>query len=162
MERKRQRRKAGSISCPLRFAVFLMDVERAYVYFFNDSDEPSFHAASGITRNFQPKPSFHALAYLYMSLSDYRIRRVLLRKADVYAYEYSPTAESKTSVVVAWSPTGDQRNATVEIPTGTVKVIRAQRMPLGPGDAPQIEVMVRSQSISFVVDESPTFIWIEE
>ncbi len=43
------------------FLVFAaMDVGRAYLYFFNDSDEPSFHAASGITRNFEPKPSFHA------------------------------------------------------------------------------------------------------
>ena len=41
-----------------------MDVQRAYLYFFNDSDEPSFHAASGITRNFEPKPSFHAVAHL--------------------------------------------------------------------------------------------------
>jgi hypothetical protein len=37
------------------FLVFAaMDVNRAYLYFFNDADEPSFHASSGITRNFQP------------------------------------------------------------------------------------------------------------
>src|ERR1041385_619478 len=37
-----------------------MDVQRAYMYFFNDADEPSYHAASGLTRNFEPKASFHA------------------------------------------------------------------------------------------------------
>jgi len=32
--------------------------------FFNDKDEPQLHGASGITRNFKPKPSFHAIAIM--------------------------------------------------------------------------------------------------
>src|SRR5690606_26748106 len=31
-----------------------MDLDRAYLYWFNDADTPSFHASSGITRNFEP------------------------------------------------------------------------------------------------------------
>ena len=40
-----------------------MPVERAYIYFFNDEDKPSVHASSGLTRNFKPKPSFHAVSH---------------------------------------------------------------------------------------------------
>ena len=54
-----------------------MPVERAYVYFFNDEDQPSLHASSGITRHFQPKPSFHALAHLQRVLGDYRFQRIV-------------------------------------------------------------------------------------
>jgi len=32
-----------------------MPVERAYLYFFNDEDQPRFHASAGITRHYQPK-----------------------------------------------------------------------------------------------------------
>jgi serine/threonine-protein kinase ATR len=45
-----------------------MDVDRAYLNFFNDKDEPQLHATSGITRNFKPKPSFYAMSHLYRSL----------------------------------------------------------------------------------------------
>ena len=40
------------------------DLDRAYLYFFNDKDEAQLHGASGITRNFKPKPSFYAMAHL--------------------------------------------------------------------------------------------------
>ena len=56
-----------------------MDVKRAYMYFFNDSDEPSYHASSGLTRNFEPKPSFHAAAHLYRSMGEYRFNRVVAK-----------------------------------------------------------------------------------
>ena len=41
-----------------------MGVDRAYVYFFNDSDEPKLHAASGLTRDFVKKTELlrHAVA----------------------------------------------------------------------------------------------------
>ena len=49
------------------FLVFsAMGLDRAYLYFFDDKDAPSFHAASCITRNGKPKPSFHAMAHLTM------------------------------------------------------------------------------------------------
>jgi hypothetical protein len=144
------------------FLVFsAMDVARAYLYFFNDSDEPSFHAASGLTRHFQPKPSFHAMAHLYRSLHDYRLSRVVTKKpGELYVYEY---ANGKRMILVAWSPTGSERTATVHLEIGKRKVVRAERMPLIPGDVPPVEVRVKSEGAAEVVlEESPLYLWLEE
>ena len=53
------------------------DVARAYIYFFDDKDEPQVHGSSGLTRNGPPKPAFHAVAHLQKTLGDYRFRRVV-------------------------------------------------------------------------------------
>jgi len=140
-----------------------MAVDRAYMYFFDDKDEPSFHAASGITRNFQPKPSFHAMAHLYRSLNDYRFSRVIAKKAgELYVYEYVLTGQPKKKVLVAWSPTGSERTATVELPLGQAKLVRAERMPLVPGDVPAVEVPVKGGTATVALEESPLFLWLEE
>src|SRR6185295_11420253 len=117
------------------FMVFsAIAVDRAYLYFFNDSDEPSFHAASGITRNWQPKPSFHAMAHLYRSLGDYRFSRVVQKKdGELYAYEYVHGTNPRQKVLAAWSPTGAGRTAAVEVPVGRGKLVKAERMPLAEG-----------------------------
>jgi len=146
------------------FLVFsAMAVDRAYLYFFNDSDEPSFHAASGITRNFQPKPSFHAMAHLYRSLNDYRFARIVTKKAgELYAYEYVHATEPKKKVLVAWSPTGSERTATVELSLGKAKLVRAERTPLAAGDVPAVAVSVKAGTASVALEESPLFLWLEE
>jgi len=36
-------------------------VGRAYIYYYDDNDEPSVHGASGLTRRFQPKPAYGAV-----------------------------------------------------------------------------------------------------
>ena len=65
------------------------DLDRAYLYFFNDKDEPQLHGASGITRNFKPKPSFYAMAHLYRTLGDYRFARAVAKKeGELYCFEY--------------------------------------------------------------------------
>jgi len=146
------------------FMVFsAMNVDRAYLYFFNDSDEPSFHAASGITRNFQPKPSFHAVGHLYRSLGEYRFATAVAKKpAELYAYQYVHGSDPKKKVLVAWSPTGAERTATVELPLGKAKLVRAERMPLAEGNVPAVEVPVKAGVASLPLDESPLFLWLEE
>lgn len=65
------------------FLVFSsMDVDAAYLYYFDDRDSPIFHGSSGITRNFKPKPSFYALAHLRKTLGDYRFSKVITRKEE--------------------------------------------------------------------------------
>ncbi|HEV7299986.1 MAG TPA: hypothetical protein VGN72_11525 [Tepidisphaeraceae bacterium] len=67
-----------------------MNLDRAYLYWFNDSDAPSFHAASGVTRNMEPKPSYHAMRHLYQSLGDYRFAKAVEKvDDDVYVFEYA-------------------------------------------------------------------------
>jgi hypothetical protein len=146
------------------FMVFsTMAVDRAYMYFFNDSDEPSFHAASGLTRNFQPKPSFHAMAHLYRSLNEYRFSKVVAKKAgELYAVEYVHGAQPKKKVLVAWSPTGSERTATVDLSLGSAKLVRAERMALAAGDVPAVEVPVKSGTAAVALEEGPLFLWLEE
>jgi serine/threonine-protein kinase ATR len=138
-------------------------VDRAYMYFFNDQDEPAFHAASGVTRNFHPKPSFHAMAHLYRTLGDYRLSRVAAsRPGELFVYEYVHGTDAKRKVLVAWSPTGADRKATAEIPLGRGKLLRAQRMPLVEGDGAPVEVPVKAGTASIAVEESPLYLWLQE
>ncbi len=65
------------------FLVFSkLSVARAYIYFFNDDDTPHVHGSSGLTRNFKPKPAFHAVAHLYKTLGDYRFARAIQDQAN--------------------------------------------------------------------------------
>ncbi len=67
-----------------------MPVDRAYIYFFNDKDEPMLHSSSGVTRNFQPKPAYHALAHLQSTLGNYHFSRVVAHTAgEINAYEFT-------------------------------------------------------------------------
>jgi serine/threonine-protein kinase ATR len=72
-----------------------MPVERAYLYFFNDADEPSLHASSGLTRNFQPKPSYHAVSHLLHTLGEFRFSRVV-RGDSVRIHEYRHAGGKKS------------------------------------------------------------------
>jgi serine/threonine-protein kinase ATR len=140
-----------------------MGVDRAYMYFFNDQDEPSFHAASGITRNFKPKPSFYAMGHLYRSLGEYRFHRAVLQKAgEVYAYEYVHGTDRKKKVLVVWSPTGSDREATVEIPLGSAKLDHLEPMSLEDGDPAVVNRPAKSPTVSLKITESPTYLWLQE
>jgi hypothetical protein len=89
------------------------DVARAYLYFYDDKDEPGIHACAGVTRNFQPKPSYHAVAQLQALLGDCRFSRVVRQdpgKLRVQEYIGGPEARGKV-VWVAWSPTGCRTDA---------------------------------------------------
>lgn len=131
------------------------ELSRAYIYFFDDKDEPSLHASSGITRNLQPKPSFHALAHLQRSLGDYRFSKVLeARKDEVYAYEFQHGSDPKKAIVVVWSPTGSGRTATWTYPG---KVTRAERMPTAGGDVPSVPLVTAAVPLG----ESPIYLFVE-
>ncbi len=58
------------------------DLQRAYIYFFNDDDVPKLHSASGLTRNYEPKPSFHAVAHLLKTLGDFRFAKIITEQVD--------------------------------------------------------------------------------
>jgi hypothetical protein len=146
------------------FLVFsAMDVSRAYMYFFNDEDEPSFHAASGLTRNWEPKASFHAMSQLYRVLAEYRFLKTVTKKpGELYVYEYVHGAAPRKKVLAAWSPTGADRSGAVEIPLEKAKLVRAERMTLVPGEVPAAQVPVKAGIASVQLDESPLFLWLED
>ena len=59
------------------FAFAERDVQRAYIYYYDDNDSPSVHGCAGLTRKFVPKMSFWAVKQLYELLGDYRFKRIV-------------------------------------------------------------------------------------
>lgn len=140
-----------------------MDVQRAYLYFFNDDDEAKLHGASGITRGFKPKPSYYAMAHLYQTLGDYRFSRIVKQdKDDLDLFEYTNPDKPKEPIWVAWSPTGTQREVErgVELPPHA-EIEKAERMPLKPGDAPIVPIITDSNLPQLPISESPLYVWLK-
>ena len=137
-----------------------LGVDRAHLYFFNDRDEPKLHASSGITRNFEPKPAFHALAWLQRSLGAYRFSRIEREDPDeCYAYEFANGADPKKRVWVVWKPAGDPRR--VRIFNDSLRVVRAERMPLVAGDAEKVAVTQEIEGyLAVEAGERPVMIWL--
>ena len=140
-----------------------MDMDRAYLYWFNDEDKPSIHAAAGLTRHYKPKPSFHSVAHLLTSLGDYRFSRVIEATAgQQYVYEYQHGTDKKKRVWAVWSPTGTNRKAEVTLTKLPGKVIKAERMPLEPnGPAPVRWKATTAGSAQVEIDESPVYLWLQ-
>ncbi len=135
------------------------DIDRAYLYFFNDDDSPQLHGASGITRNYVPKPSFYALAHLYRTLGDFRFSRIIdVRNDAALVYEFAHESESDKRVLVAWCPNGSNRKTIVKIPAGDIRVEFAERMPLEAAVIPPVEITTNAGMLHVKIGESPTYI----
>jgi len=138
-----------------------MPVQRAYVYFFNDDDQPSLHASSGLTRHFQPKSSFYALAGLQRVLGDYRFQAVITNDpAGLRVQEYRN--DMNKTIWAVWSPTGDGRNSTRTLEHVPGRLVNALRMPLtATGSPPPVVAQNSAGSVTLQVDESPVYLQIE-
>ena len=143
-------------------------LDRAYLYYFNDNDEPQLHGASGITRDFHPKPSFYAMAQLYRALGDYRFARALAQYDDgLYCFEYEkprPDGAAPTErVFVAWMTTGNaepDRSARAALPIPpSVNVYRAQRMSTAAGEPAAVQWTRTEGRIEAEIGQSPVYIW---
>jgi len=139
-----------------------LGLDRAYLYFFDDRDEPMLHGSSGITRNFVPKPAYYAMAHLYRTLGDYRFSRVVQHdKDDLYIFEYLNPDKPKEPVWVIWSPTGSQREVTKTISISGV-AMKAERMPLQAGQATEIAFNAGAGTVALPVTESPLYLWLNQ
>jgi hypothetical protein len=138
-----------------------LDLDRAYIFWFNDDDKAQVHGASGLTRNYQPKPSFHAVAHLFAALGEYRFARSLARKpGEVFASEFRRADDPAQRVCVVWSPTGEGRKAKVRLRLPFSKVERAERMPLAAGVAETVPVTtLPSGEVELEVTEAPVYLW---
>lgn len=145
------------------FLVFArMDVDRAYIYFFNDLDEPHVHGSSGLTRNFQPKPSFYAVSNLYKIMGNYRFRRVITEKiGELYIYEFICEDDPGRRILAVWSPTGAGRKGVAKAPLNGGKVLSANRMSLLADSSPVVETQIDGDYIEIKYDESPVFVSIQ-
>ena len=139
-----------------------MGVERAYVFFFNDEDEPSVHASAVLTRHFKPKPAYWAMAHLYATLGDYRFERIVSEApGGAYAYEFRHGTDPAKRVWAAWLATGSNRSAEQVIDLGAgAEVARAERMPLAEGKAePVAWEPAGAGKVRLTLDESPVYLW---
>lgn len=136
-----------------------MGIDKAFVYFFNDSDEPKFHAASGVTRNFQPKPSWHALAWMLRSLGDHRF--AASEQASVehgYISRFTPEKPGAPEILAVWHPVNAQQPFRIQ--TGG-KLIKAERMPLSKAPAEPVTVTQEDGHLVLTGSVDPVFIWIQ-
>ena len=145
------------------FCFAARDVDRAYIYFFNDSDKASVHAASGLTRNFKPKPSFWAVKHLYETLGDYRFERVVTRQeGKIYAFQFRHAKDTNKAIWTIWSPTGSDRTESIPLNRLPGKLIKAEYMPLKKGPAPKTELkQLPNDGIQFELSESPIYLSFE-
>lgn len=142
-----------------------MPVGRAYIYFFNDRNIPSLHASAGITRNFEPKPSFHALAHLQRVLGDFRFHRIVTDvpgKLRVQEFEHGENPDQLVWAV--WSPTGERVTLRETLSRVPGRLVRAERMPLAANEPalPEGGAVQRSDgSVEADVTESPLYLVFE-
>lgn len=133
-----------------------MRIDKAFVYFFNDEDNASFHACSGITRHFQPKPSYHAMAWMLRNLADYRFSRAIQKsEKDGYLFEFISEHPQAPKILAAWHATRDG----VSLDLHGAKAMKSERMPMTSG--PSAETPLKSGDSAVMAGTVPTFIWVE-
>ena len=152
------------------FLVFATrDVDRAYLYFFDDNDEAYFHGCSGLTRHFQPKMSFWAVKQLYETLGNYRLHRMVKSEVGhLYVYEFEQGDNKNNKIWVAWSPTGARtqekegyqpKEMKVTLKDLPGKPISVTGMATTDGQAPEPKwEQTGDSAITLTVGESPTYI----
>lgn len=142
------------------FMVFArLGVERAYIFFFNDEDEPKLHAGAGLTRKWQPKPSYHAVSHLLGVLGDYRFDAVIEeRVSEVYAYRFIHADDPKRAIVAVWSPTGSDRTGSFELSLEGRTLGAVTKMPLTAKAAAAPKLKPAKGRVRIPVDESPVFV----
>ncbi len=138
-----------------------MDVDRAYMFFFDDADEPSLHASSGLTRNYVPKPSYYAMVHMQEKLGNYRFKEVVRELAnDLYVYAFEQEGDADKLIWVVWSPTGTDRTTLAELDLPG-EIVGAETMPLAPGIAPAAAYSVIGlNQVQLTVGESPIYLSI--
>ena len=131
-------------------------LDRAYLYFFNDDDTPHLHASSGLTRNFVPKPAFHAVAHLQKTLGDYRFTRAIREGEGEFVYEF--TSDEKARIWIVWKPAMPAERVT--LPVDGIAIVRAERTPLIAGDAERIEIPIADGRAEVEANEAPLYLWL--
>jgi hypothetical protein len=140
------------------------DVARAYIFFFDDKDEPQIHGSSGLTRNGRPKPAFYAVAHLRRTLGDYRFHRVLRETQDNgFVYEFIHGDNPKRRIWAVWSATGSGQRRPIQLKTEGMKLVEVTRMPLTEKEAPKEHPFFLAETVTVECTESPLFLeWITD
>jgi len=135
--------------------------DRAYLYFFNDDDEPHVHGSSGLTRKFQPKPAFYAVANLLKTLGDYRFASVVREDLDAgFIHEYQSGSEPGKRIWVVWKPKGEP--AEIRLPTAAGRILKAERGPVTKQPAEAVSWTADGATgARIIAGETPVYLWLK-
>ncbi|MEO8352721.1 MAG: hypothetical protein ABI680_13380 [Chthoniobacteraceae bacterium] len=134
-------------------------VDRAYLYFFNDDDTPHVHGSSGLTRNFEPKPSYYAAAWLQKNLGEFRFSRVISEEPEKgYAYEFVHGEKPGRRIIAAWKPDG--KITELKVPVENATVTDAERMPLSADPPTKSEVRIEDHLMTIEIGPSPVLVML--
>ena len=135
-----------------------MDIERAYMFWFNDTDKPQVHGSSGLTRNYHPKPSFYAVSHLYATLGDFCFsRQVTIDQA--LAYEFTQDT-SNQKILAVWLPSGSDLTRPIRIPLAGQTVSRIECMRVDEGPATTVPAKVQDGHLELPCSESVTYVFV--
>lgn len=140
------------------FLVFAaMDVQRAYLYFYNDDDKPSVHAASGLTRHFKPKMSYWAVSHLYQQLGEFRFSRVVEESEEKFIYELVHRDGDKRAWV-CWMPVDavQQKRFEIALPFDPGRI---ERMPTSAAAGDVVDVKSKGRTIALPLSGSPVYVF---
>ena len=141
-----------------------MPVDRAYLYFFNDEDKAGLHASSGLTRHFQPKPSFFAVSHLLKTLGDFRFNRIVTDEpGKIRVQEYQDGIHPQRLVWAVWSPAGEAPVQKVVLTQVPGKLVSSSRMPLS--DAPAdtgSATQTQPGTVELALGGSPVYLLLEK
>lgn len=140
-----------------------MPLDRAYIYFFNDDDKARLHASSGLTRDFKPKPSFHAVAHLRQVLGDYRFARVVTDEPqEIRVQEYRHAENAKKLVWAVWSPSSGRAGTPRRLVGVPGKLLSSTIMPLSDGPAAAGTAKpIGPGIVDIEVSETPEYLLLE-
>ncbi|MBC8127457.1 MAG: hypothetical protein H8M99_09995 [Gloeobacteraceae cyanobacterium ES-bin-144] len=141
-----------------------MPVDRAYIYFFNDEDQPSLHAGSGLTRHFKPKPSYHAVSHLYKTLGDYRFQRIVTNETGkLRVHEYQNASNPQLLAWVAWIPAGENDMKKFVLTDVPGKLVSSTRMPLtNSTDEAATALQRQAGTVDVMLDGSPVYLFLKK
>lgn len=135
----------------VRATILLMNenVQRAHIYFFNDSDAAHVHGSSGLTRSFTPKPAYWAIAQLQENLGGFALDS-LREDGEVCIATFAKGPEKR---LVLWRKTAD--SADTQPYTLPGNWTRLQPMALEKAGPPA----AASESLSLPVGPRPVYLW---
>ena len=138
-----------------------LGVDRAHLITAKAAEGPQLQSG-GSAPNLQPKPVFHARAWLRRSIGDYRFSHVEREDAgDCYCYEFIHSTDSKKRILAIWKPAGDP--LVVRLFHDPLLVTRAERMPLTHRDAEEAKVKLEIEGyFAIQAEERPILVWLDE
>ncbi len=137
-----------------------MDVQRAYMFYYNDSEEHQIHGSPGLSRNFILKPSYYAISQMQSVLGNYHFDGIIKQITDdVYIYAYKNESDPTQAIWAIWSPTGTDREVLMNIDNLPGTPDSAGLMALAAGNPALVSFNdLGNHTISMMVGESPIYL----